>query len=104
MRKTSVGLFLAFEVTITDLLMGPSRFESYFTLTMLLSPGGMGSRGHVATTQPQLDLQVEIMSVWSPGLVNAGSAHRNCAPDFRIQFVPRLQNLFVQWHFEKNLQ
>jgi hypothetical protein len=58
MRKIT-GVFTAFEITVIDLLITPILLVEYFTLMVSLLPGSMGSRGHLGTVQPQLDLTSE---------------------------------------------
>ena len=72
-RITFVGLSNAFEVIVTDLLMGPKRFESYFTLIEADFPGAIGSRGQDGTVQPQEPQELEIINGSLPVLVNLNS-------------------------------
>ena len=46
MRITLVGSLDAFEVMVTDLLIGPMRFVSYFTVIAEVFPGAIGAFSH----------------------------------------------------------
>jgi hypothetical protein len=46
MRITFVGSLAALDVMVTDLLMGPMRFVSYFTVMLDVAPGAMGALSH----------------------------------------------------------
>ena len=50
---TLEGSFTAFEVMVTDLLNGPGRLVSYFTLILVEAPGAIGSFDHSGTVHPQ---------------------------------------------------
>ena len=52
-RITFEGSLVAFEVTVTDLLIGPTLLESYFTLITPVFPGAIGSLDHSGTVHPQ---------------------------------------------------
>ena len=69
-RITFVGLSNAFEVMVTDLLIGPNRLESYLTFITAALPGAIGSRGQEGTVQPQLPLAFEMIRGSLPVLVN----------------------------------
>ena len=60
MRSTFVGSE-EFEVTVTDLLIGPNRSVAYLTLISALSPGLIGFLGHVGTVHPHEPLAREII-------------------------------------------
>ena len=70
---TFVGSFTAFEVMVTDLLIGPTRVLSYFTLIAELSPGRIGLVSHLGTVQPQDPLHFEIINGSVPELVTVNS-------------------------------
>ena len=46
MRITLVGSFEALDVIVTDLLIGPMRLVSYFTVIADVLPGAMGDFSH----------------------------------------------------------
>ena len=46
MRITLVGSLEALEVMVTDLLIGPMRLVSYFTVIADVLPGAMGDFSH----------------------------------------------------------
>jgi hypothetical protein len=70
---STTGEFLAFESTVTDLLIGPTRLVSYFTLMVSFFPGRIGSLGQLGTVQPQDDLTLERIRGSLPVLVNSNS-------------------------------
>lgn len=72
-RRILVGAFTALLVTVTFLLMGPTRLLSYFTVMTVDAPGATGAVSHTGTVQPQLPLQLLMISGWSPVLVTLNS-------------------------------
>ena len=72
-RMILVGEFTALLVMVTDLLMGPTRLLSYFTVMMDVLPGAIGAVAQVGTVQPQLPLQLLMIKGWSPVLVTLNS-------------------------------
>ena len=67
--KTLVGV-IAFEDTVTDLLIGPGLFVAYFTLISAFSPGLIGCFGHVGTVHPQDPFALEMINGAFPVFVN----------------------------------
>ena len=62
-----------FEVIVTDLLIKPILFVSYFTLIAEEAPGAIGSRGHSGTVHPQEPLALVINNGSVPVFVNTNS-------------------------------
>ena len=58
MRMTFVGSFPAFEVIVTLLLIGPTRFVSYTTEISDFAPGAIGAVSHFGTVHPHEPLHV----------------------------------------------
>ena len=79
MRITLVGSLDALDVMVTDLLIGPMRFVSYFTVMAEVAPGAIGAFSHWGTVQPHDPLQREMMSGSVPLLVTVNS-HVPLAP------------------------
>lgn len=79
MRITFSGEFTALLVTVTLLLMAPTRLVSYFTVMVVLAPGNTGSVSHLGTVQPQLPLQLVRINGALPVLVTVNS-HVPLAP------------------------
>ena len=72
-RIMSVGVFVAFDVMVTDLLNGPILLESYLTLIVPVSPGAIGPLGQLGIVQPHDSLQLEIINGAVPVFVNENS-------------------------------
>ena len=68
-----IFVFVAFDSIVTDLLIGPIRFVSYFTLITVEPPGKMGSPVHSGTVQPHEPLQRFKIRGESPVLVTRNS-------------------------------
>lgn len=73
MRTIFSGAFIALLLMVTDLLIGPTRLLSYFTVMMDEVPGAIGAVSHLGTVQPQLPLQLLMINGWSPVLVTLNS-------------------------------
>ena len=72
-RMTLVGSFVAFEVIVTDLLIGPILLVSYFTLIEDVAPGIIGSLSHLGTVHPQEPLHLVIRRGSVPVFVTINS-------------------------------
>jgi hypothetical protein len=68
-RITFVGSFVAFDVMVTLLLIGPMRFVSYRTLITEVAPGMIGSLSHFGTVHPQEPLHREMIRGSVPSFV-----------------------------------
>src|SRR3989338_5404641 len=70
-RNTFVGSFTAFEVIVTDLLIGPAFLVLYFTVIFCVTPGAIGSFGHSGTVHPHEPFALEIINGSLPVFVNS---------------------------------
>ncbi len=81
--KATMGS-LALEVTVIDLLIGPTRLVSYFTSMVLDAPGATGPSGFFGIVQPQLDYTSVIIKGASPVFVNSNTRR----PSLPLAMVP----------------
>ena len=78
-RIIFVGVLVALDVIVTDLLIGPTRLVSYLTFISCVPPGAIGALSHCGTVHPHEPLQLEMINGADPVFLTT-KTHSPLAP------------------------